>query len=391
MLKENMQNGVLTISISGKVDSSNANEIENGINAILSKYSDFTLILDLAELLYVSSAGLRVILKLRKLFDNLQLINASSEVYDIFDMTGMTEMIDIKKAFRTVSVDGCEIIGVGSNGTVYRLDSDTIIKIYASPDSLPDIQRERDLARKAFVLGIPTAISYDVVKVGNCYGSVFELLDATSFSKLISTQPEKLDYYVETYVSIMKKLHSTVVRPTDMPNMKETGIKWAKFVQEYLPKEQGDKLVCLVESIPERLTMIHGDFHTNNIMMQGEEALIIDMDTLCYGHPIFELASMYMGFRGFGEINPKSTEEFIHVTYETAGKIWYSALKFYLGTDDTARIKEVENKAMVIAYTRLMRRTIRRNGFETENGKQVIENCRKHLAEVLPTLETLDF
>ena len=34
--------------------------------------------------------------------------------------------------------------------------------------------------------------------------------------------------------------------------------------------------------------------------MQNNEVLIIDMDTLCVGHPVFELASMYLGFVAFG-------------------------------------------------------------------------------------------
>ncbi len=38
------------------------------------------------------------------------------------------------------------------------------------------IKNEQRLAKRAFVKGVPTAISYDIVKVGDKYGSVFELL-----------------------------------------------------------------------------------------------------------------------------------------------------------------------------------------------------------------------
>lgn len=142
---------------------------------------------DLENLEYISSAGLRVLLRVRKAEPTLRLVNVSPDVYEILDMTGFAEIIPTEKAYRRLSVDGCEVIGRGANGEVYRLDNDTIIKVYLNPDSLPDIQRERELARKAFVLDIPTAIPYDVVKVGSSYGSVFELLNAQSFAKLIST------------------------------------------------------------------------------------------------------------------------------------------------------------------------------------------------------------
>ena len=174
----------MIVQLTGRIDSSNAAEVEKQIGE---QIGDFTgeIELDAGALEYISSAGLRVILRLKKANASTKVINCNSEVYEIFDMTGFTEMMDISKAYRKLSVDGCEVIGEGANGLVYRIDADTIIKVYKNPDSLAEIQNERELARKAFVMGIPTAIPYDVVQVGELYGSVFELLDAKSFAGLI--------------------------------------------------------------------------------------------------------------------------------------------------------------------------------------------------------------
>ena len=182
------------------------------------------MVLDAEKLEYISSAGLRVILRLRKQEPELAIVNASPEVYEIFEMTGFTEMMPVSRAYRRVSVDGCEVIGQGANGKVYRLDPETIIKVYLNPNSLPDIHWERELARKAFVLGIPTAIPYDVVKVGDGYGSVFELLNAKSFGSLIAEHPEEMDKYVKMYVDLLKKIHGTKVHPEDLRDMKSS---WA--------------------------------------------------------------------------------------------------------------------------------------------------------------------
>jgi hypothetical protein len=95
-------------------------------------------------------------------------------------MTGFSEMIPVQKADRVISVEGCEVIGQGatarSTGSTPTPSSRSITTVL-----FPKSKRERELARKAFVKGIPTAIPYDVVKVGNGYGSVFELLSAKSF------------------------------------------------------------------------------------------------------------------------------------------------------------------------------------------------------------------
>lgn len=226
-VKGAMKNGIYVIYLSGHIDSGNAAQAEETINQLKEEAGGVGVMVDAEALEYISSAGLRVILRLRKEYPDLKIINVSPEVYEIFDMTGFTDMITIEKAYRKISVDGCEVIGQGANGLVYRLDPDTIIKVYRNPDSLPDIQRERELARKAFVLGIPTAIPYDVVKVGDGYGSVFELLNAKSFAKLIAAEPENEDKYVELYVDLLKKIHSTEVKHGDMPDQREVVLGWA--------------------------------------------------------------------------------------------------------------------------------------------------------------------
>lgn len=386
-----MENGILKAALSGHIDSGNAPAVESELMALREREPHDGMVLDLKELTYISSAGLRVVLRLRKLEPQFKLVNVSAEVYEILDMTGFTEMMTVEKAYRELSVEGCEVIGRGANGTVYRIDKDTVVKVYRDADCLPDVQRERELARKAFVLGIPTAIPYDVVRVGESYGSVFELLNSRSFSKLIAADPAGMDKYVDLYVDLMKKMHSTHVKPGDMPRMKEIALNWVTFLREYLPADQAEKLVALVEAVPERDTMLHGDYHTNNIVMQNDEVLIIDMDTLCVGHPIFELASMYLGFVAFGELDPNVTLNFLKMTHDTAVVFWKKALAKYLGSDDDAAVRAVEEKAMVIGYARLMRRTIRRNGFDTEDGRATIVLCKERLADLLSRVDSLDF
>ncbi|MCQ2477827.1 MAG: anti-sigma factor antagonist [Clostridia bacterium] len=391
IVNSELKGDVLYLFPHGRIDSTNADTAEKELKEQLDANSHASVTLDVEDLEYISSAGLRVILRLRKDEPTLKVINASSEVYDIFDMTGFTEMIPVEKAYRKLSVEGCEVIGQGANGKVYRLDADTIIKVYFNSDALPDIHRERELARKAFVLGIPTAIPYDVVKVDGSYGSVFELLNAKSFAKLIKEEPENTDKYVGLYVDLLKKIHSTEVKPEDMPDMKEVALNWAKFLKDYLPADKAEKLVSLVEAVPVDHHMMHGDYHIKNVMMQNGEVLLIDMDTLCQGHPVFELASVYNAYKGFAELDHNVSQEFLGIPYEVSASIWDKTLPLYLGTDGKAKIEDVQNKAMLIGYTRLMRRLIRRNGLNDEQGKKEIETYKNHIIELLDKVDTLEF
>lgn len=385
------ENGILTIELCGRIDSTNADEISRETDDIISSNTFNSIILDAEDLSYISSAGLRIILKIRKTNPEMKIINANSEVYDIFDMTGFTEMIKVEKAFRKISVDGCKVIGKGAKGTVYRLNDDTIIKVYKNPDSLPDIKKERELARKAFVLGIPTAISYDVVRVGESYGSVFELLDAKSFSQMIADEPQNIDRYVDLSAELLKTIHSTQVKTDDMPDIKETVYKWISADKPFLNEEQYNKLNELVRKVPDTLNMLHCDYHTNNIMMQNGEALLIDMDTLSHGHPIFELANIYITYVGFGEMDPTIVESFIGLPYETSKLVWEKFLPAYLGTDDEEKLSDAENKIKLLSYVRYMRHTVRRGGTDDVDGRNVIAFCADKICELLNKVNTLEF
>ncbi len=385
------ENDKITIRLEGRIDSGNAAAVESEISDALKDHTASAVVLDAEGLEYISSAGLRIILRLRKKFPELRIINVKSDVFEVFEMTGFTEMMTVEKAYRRVSIEGCEEIGHGANGSLYRIDKDNVVKIYNNPDALDDIQHEREVARLALILGIPTAISYDVVKVGDSYGSVFELLNARSFSKILGTEPEKLDWCVDEYVEMLKRIHSTVVPEGKLPDMKETVLSWARFMQDYLPEESGKKLLALVEAVPHDDHMIHGDYHTKNLELQDDEVLLIDMDTLAVGHPIFELGSMFNAYRGFFELDHKAIESFQRFSYETAEKFWYKTLAKYLGTDDEKVIRSVEDKARIIGYTRLIRRSIRRGGLEDKDRKAEIDHWTKELIELLEKTDTLLF
>ena len=381
----------MTIELKGRIDSNNASQVEKSILAQLEGKSREAVVLDAAALEYISSAGLRIILRIKKNCPDLRIVNVNSEVYEILDMTGFTEMMTVEKAYRVVTLDGCEEIGRGANGSIYRIDQDNVIKVYNNADALADIQHEREVAKLALILGIPTAISYDVVRVGDSYGSVFELLNARSFSKILAEEPEKMDFCVQEYVKMLKKIHETQVPAGKLPDMKETALSWARFMQDHLPGEAGKKLLALIEAVPHDDHMIHVDYHTKNLMLQNDEVLIIDMDTLAVGHPIFELASMFNSFVGYSELDHETIKQFQGFDYETGRRFWHRSLSAYLGTNCETKIREVEDKARVLGYTRMIRRSIRRKGLENEKTRAEIALWKEELLALLEKTDTLLF
>ena len=390
MTDQSRQN-TIKIPLSGRIDSNNAAKTEQNLLTAIANRQGCPIVLDASALSYISSAGLRVLLRIKKNHPDLTLTDVSSDVYEILEMTGFTEILNIEKAYRTVSIEGCEVIGEGANGKVYRLDRDTVVKTYKNTNALPEIQHEREVARTALVLGIPTAISYDVVKVGDSYGSVFELLDATSFAKILARQPERIDWCVGEYVKLLKLIHRTVVPEGKLPSIMTEVNSWIAGTKLLLPEEYGKKIDELIGALPERDTMIHGDCHTKNIELTGDEVLLIDMDTLSVGHPIFEFAQMYNAYVGFGESDPSITSRFQGYPADLAKEFWRRTLKEYFETDDETKLNQIEEKIRVVSYIRLVDWGRRHFDPLTEEKEATLSLWKSELIELLDKVSDLDF
>ena len=389
-MKYDFSDGVLTIYMRDRIDSNNAHEVEKEVFDCVAAHQTQAVIADAENLQYISSAGLRIILRLIKTVPDFRMINVSSDVYEILDMTGFSELITVEKAYRIFDVSNCEVIGEGANGKIYRVANDLILKVYKDADSLEDIKRERELSRTAFVLGIPTAIPFDVVKVGNTYGSVFELLNAKSFAELLRDDSSMVDFVAEETVKLAKTLHSTQA-PAGIPRHSDVAHQWLKEAKSSLDAEHFAKLSALIEAIPETGTMLHGDLHIKNIMQYEDESLLIDMDTLSEGHPIYELACIYNAYEGFGICDPGVFQRFLSVDAAVVKQLLHRILELYLDTDDEDRINEVKEKASVIGLLRVLRRIIRIGEQDTPDGSRLLAACRDRIYHSVDHLDTLTF
>lgn len=363
----------LVIKLGGRVDSNNAAEVETELTGVCAKNEHKKVILDIEELTYISSAGLRVILKLKKSEKDFELINASNEVYEIFSMTGFSDIIQIKKALRTISVDGCELIGKGGHGTVYRLDADTIIKVYDKTEPLDEIEREIEYARNAFISGIPTAIAYDVVKCGEGYGTVFELINSNTFAYVLSNQPEKYDEYSKKYIELVHTLHTTEANTSLLSNIKDLYNKWADDMLEYLNKDEVDLLHEIINSVEDRKTFVHGDIHPKNIMVQDGELLFIDMADITYGHPIFDYAGT-----GITHIlsNENNTKSLIGIEKKVAVDLWNDLLKAEFAGMSEAEFKKTYDVLIGYSWLKFCMAPAANKAMEPE-FKQMLVNTAK--------------
>ena len=379
------------IKLSGRIDASNAAEWEKSIFEQLGEKGET--VFDASDLDYISSAGLRVLMKVIKRSDGgVKVINVSTEVYDIFDVTGFTELMTVEKRMRELSVEGCEIIGTGFYGTVYRTDPETIVKVYSVPDSLPIIRNEQRMAKSAFIKGVPTAISYDVVKVGDNYGSVFELLDAQSFNDHLIKEPEHFDELLKQYVDFLKTVHSAEMDKGTIPMARDMFVGYLDYIAsvgDYLTDEQTARIKKLLTALPDDLHVVHGDFQMKNVMIVRGEPMLIDMETVSTGQPLFDLQALYVTYVLFSEDDPNNLKSFLGIPNEWGERIWQSILTNYFDTADEQKLSEIQNKISLAAAVRFLYLLVSTDLKDNELGERRIRHTKEHISELIEKVDDL--
>lgn len=319
-----MKKDALTIQVEGRVDSANAPQFEKEALSLCQQNPCDKVILDAEKLEYISSAGLRVILKVRKAKKDLEIINVSNDVFEIFEMTGFTEMMTIRRRLRQFSIEGCKMIGQGGVGKVYRYDPETIIKVYRPEIQMDYIERERACSKIAFTRGLPTAIAFDVVRVGDCYGVMYELMDADNLASVILNCPEKEDYFVEKYASLAKMMHHIAEKPGTLHPASDMFRSTMSHLNKWLSEEEIRHYDSMIDLIPQRNTLIHGDYHEKNVLVRGDELEMIDMGDISQGHPMIELGCVYCSHSVF-------SERVIGMSREKAMEVWKKFCGYYFG------------------------------------------------------------
>lgn len=96
-IQKDLQGSTLTIAPEGRLDTITSPQFESELRADMNTVTD--LILDLANLTYISSAGLRVILSAQKVMSKkgtMVLRNVRPEIMEIFEITGFSSFLTIE-------------------------------------------------------------------------------------------------------------------------------------------------------------------------------------------------------------------------------------------------------------------------------------------------------
>ena len=345
------KSGTLEVSVTRRVDSTNSQEFDEEIQNLVKDKDVKHICFNLSETEYVSSACLRVFLKYAKEYKDSSLVEVNPSVYDVLDMTGFKNFYHVEKKMKDYSVEGLEVIGKGATGTVYRVDADTIIKVFNDVFALDQIKREMDASKAAFVSGIATAIPYEVVKVGNKYGTIYELIKSKTLSEILQESGDEFDSIAKKYGKFMREMHEVDVSNANFKSTTESYAQYKPVIAGKLGSEIAEIYNTLLDSIPDRNTYVHGDFHPKNIMVTGNDFLLIDMGESSHGHPIFDVMALGVLRLALADL-PEKCQTFVGISSDELIRLWYLFIPEYFGTNDEEKVKHISNVCLLYSSIR---------------------------------------
>ena len=127
------------------------------------------------------------------------------------------------------------------------------------------------------------------------------------------------------------------------------------FMKENLKPEEIETLRSIIDAMKDVDTLVHGDFHPGNIMLQNGELMLIDMGEVTRGVPIYDVASVFRDLISAPKSNPDICRTSIGLEPELAPEIGTKFIAMYTGiTDPQALEGYMQQLGLVYAFNVVM-------------------------------------
>ena len=277
--------------------------------------------------------------------------------------------------YKTLEIGDQKPFAKGGTGECYRLDEDTILKLYYEGFPKEYVQREKAGARTALVAGVPTAISFQPVQVGNRYGLVYERVEGKTLSELTAQEPSLAQERGGMLAVIAKTLHGAHGKPWSLPRTTEHIRKELPKI-DYATESTIRHIQAFMDGLDEEQGFVHGDFHPNNVIVSADGPMLIDMGDFSLGSPLFDLASLLFCLFESPEAKKGGFNPFNGLTREEAKAFWQGFEKAYFAGGMDEGTAQRLKKVTVLGKLRFERL------FGTYCSDEYCEEVRKEVCEV---------
>ena len=188
-----------------------------------------------------------------------------------------------------------KLIGKGNTAEVFDIDNGKILKLFIAGYPKEPVEKEFKNAKLMEGFNLPVPACFEMSKVDNRYGIVYEKIPGVDLFKYI-TKTGEFQKGLEILVSFQKQILEKEC--ADLMSYKD----FIKLVIGNRDPAAFEKIDCL----PDGNNVCHGDFHPFNVLVDNAgNAKIIDFMNVCRGPRLYDIARSYFLMRGDGPVNPE--------------------------------------------------------------------------------------
>ena len=185
-------------------------------------------------------------------------------------------------------------IAEGRTADVYIWDDRHILKLYRAWCPADWVEYEARIARAVYEAGVPTPEAAEIVEVHGRRGLLYERLEGVSMLQDMNARPWKLFEHARALAELQVQIHRQVI--SGLPSYKAR-LDYDIRKGEHLREELKEKVLAMLEGLPDGEQLCHGDYHPGNVFLTRNGPVVIDWMTACSGSAGADVArtSMILG------------------------------------------------------------------------------------------------
>lgn len=197
-------------------------------------------------------------------------------------------------------------IGEGGCSEIYEwMDDSRIIKIAKNNTSFHAMKREYENNLLAWENDLPVAKPYDFIEIDGRPGIIFKRIYGETlmerFIKKIMIQKNMIQSVQEERdIRLTARLLNKIHKKTNikLKSFQRDSIKYSINSVDYLKKEDKEKVISILDKLPKKEVLCHGDPNPGNILVEeNNEVVIIDWMNATIGNPEADLAEYIIMIR----------------------------------------------------------------------------------------------
>ncbi|PKA14674.1 phosphotransferase family protein [Leptospira haakeii] len=187
-------------------------------------------------------------------------------------------------------------IAIGRSAEISEYGPNKILKLFFKEFPASEVDTEYSNSVIAYSVEATSMKCYEKVKIGDRHGLIFDRLDGISLTKLPDKKPLTFFSLSKILADLHLGLHNKQAKK--MKDIRSEAVKvLSKEPLSFLSKEEKKIAKQFIENLPEGSSVLHLDFHPENVIVTKDSFVIIDWMTALKGDPAADVASTVFLFQ----------------------------------------------------------------------------------------------